>query len=514
MDVFGIEDVPQLLEGEDLEEVHEAFQEQVKQVTENPSKFENSEDLKAGFEVEYTLLDGNNAQASEEERDRIKDQEDFLDSELAASVIEMRTDPISEPDSLEEFERELQQKEDRTVELAEQEGFDLLRYGTNPFPMLREFKRSGDKNSRYELFANFLDDARNDGMVHDRFGIDESFDPRDIHYSGMIASTQTNMQAESLDDAVEKANFAYMFAPYAEALGANARIIEGKDTGISDMRMPLWEKSADVREDEEFGEKSPRAGKMESYFENVGDYFERLDPIYVAPDQDSAMDQAIANNWEDINIKFDRDEGNALVEIRPLSIQPSVREDLALSAFMMGRIAYAQDQDEDLLGIGEVNRNRYTAMHNGLSEKLYDSSGNQREATEVISDELDYARQGLDTLELDYQNFIDGDQDLFDVTLGRRLDSKQTPGDRSASNYRSNVDHYEMGIDDALEDAMGEFKVNGEEHPHREEAKRKLRIRRDSKFRDYDFEPEGFEDKTYDSFDDSGFPSDGGFVGP
>ncbi|EGQ42741.1 MAG: gamma-glutamylcysteine synthetase [Candidatus Nanosalina sp. J07AB43] len=514
MDVFGIEDVPQLLEDKELEQVQEAFQEQIEKIEQNPSRLENSEELKAGFEVEYTILDGNNSQASEEERDRIKNQGDeILDSELAASVIEARTDPISEPDSLKEFEQELQKKEDRTAELAENQGFDLLRYGTNPFPLLREFERSGGQESRYELFANFLDDVRNDEMVHHRFGINEAIDPRDIHYSGMISSTQTNLQAQGLDDAVDKANLAYMFAPYAEAIGANARIIEGKDTGISDMRMPLWEKSADIREDEDFGEKAPRAGKLESYFNDIGDYFERLDPIYVAPDADSAMDQAIANNWEDINIKFDREEGNALVEIRPLSIQPSVREDVALSAFMMGRIAYAQENQESLLDIGKVNRNRYTAMHNGLTEKLYDSSGKQREATSVIRDELDYARQGLDILDLDYQDFIGGEQDLFDVALGQRLESERTPGDRSAQNYRRNVDQYEMSLDDALADAMGEFKVNGEEHPYREQARKKIRARRESKFHDREFEPESFEDKTYDSFDDQ-FPDDGGFVGP
>ena len=502
-----------MLEGEELEQVHSAFQQQVKEITENPSKFENSEELKAGFELEYTLLDSENSQASEDERDRIKDQEEFLESELAASVIEARTDPISEPGSLEEFEKEIQGKEDRTVELAEEEGFDLLRYGTNPFPLLREFKRSGGPESRYELFANFLDDARNDGMVHDRFGIDEAVDPRDIHYSGMISSTQTNMQAQSLDDAVDKANFAYMFAPFAEAIGANARILEGKDTGISDMRMPLWEKSADIREDDEFGDNAPRAGKIDSYFDDMGDYFERLEPIYVAPDSDSALDQAIMNNWEDVNIKVDREEGNALVEIRPLSIQPSVREDVALSAFMMGRIAYAQENQEDLLDIDQVNRNRYTAMHNGLTEKLYDSSGEQREATSVIEDELDYARQGLDSLGVDYENFIDGDQDLFDATLQQRIDSGMTPGDRSAMNYRRNVDQYEMSLDNALADAMAGFKVNGEEHPYRENAREKIRIRKGSKFRNYDFEPEGFEDKTYDSSEDSSF-SNGGFVGP
>lgn len=471
MDVFGIEDVPQLLEGEELEEVHRAFQEQVKDIEENPSRFENSEELKAGFEVEYTLLDSDNNQASEQVRDRIKEKHDFLDSELAASVIEARTDPVSEPDSLREFEEELQDREQRTAELAAEEGFDLLRYGTNPFPILDEFERSGDEDSRYEMFANFLDESRNDEMVHDIFGIGESFDSRDIHYSGMIASTQTNLQAQSLDDAVDKANFAYMFAPFAEAVGANARIMEQKETGISDLRMPVWEKSADIREDDEFGSESPRAGKIDSYIgkeegQDIEDYFERLDPIYVAPDVEEApdaIDQAVMNNWKDVNIKFNDDA--ALVELRPFSIQPTVQEDLAISAFMMGRIAYAQNEEihgsggEDLLDIEKVNRNRYTAMHNGLDEKLYDSSGNQRHAVEVVQDELEYARQGLDSLDVDYDNFVPGDQDLFDYAFSGRLEEGIAPGDQSAERY--NELRQEMSDEEALAKVMEEYKISG-----------------------------------------------------
>ena len=467
MDVFGIEDVPQLLEGEELEEVHAAFQEQVEEIEQNPSRFENSEELKVGFEVEYTLLDQENEQASEETRDRIKNQEDFLESELAASVVEARTNPVSEPSSMEDLKRELVQKEERTAELAAEEGFDLLRYGTNPFPTVDEFERSGDEGTRYELFANFLDGVRNDGMVHDRFGINESFDPRDIHYSGMIASTQTNLQAESLDDAVDKANYGYMFAPFAEALGANARIIEQKDTGISDLRMPVWEDSADFRANDEFGDKPPRAGKIDSYIgkekgHDIEDYFERLNPIYVASDPNSALDQAIDNNWKDINIKFADDA--VLVELRPFSIQPSVQEDLALSAFMMGRIAYAQDEKihgqegEELMDIDRVNRNRYTAMYNGMTEKMYDSSGNHRQAVQVLQDEMDYAWKGLESLGVDYSSFVDGERGLFEQVFDERIESGTAPGDRSADRY--NELRQDMPDEEALAKVMGDYKIS------------------------------------------------------
>jgi gamma-glutamylcysteine synthetase len=475
VDVFGIEDVPQLLEGEQLEQVHESFQRQVEEIVENRSRYDNSEDLKVGYELEYTLLDGNNEQASEEERDRIKESHPkVLDSELAASVIEARTDPLV-PESLQELEQEIEVKEALTANAAAREGFDLLRYGTNPFPTVEEFDRSGEEGSRYHVFARFLNEQRNDEMVDDSFGQFETFDPRDIHYSGMIASTQTNLQAEGLQDAVDKANLAYMFMPYAEALGANARIMEQKDTGISDMRIPLWTASADFRSDEEFEkDEAPRAGRIDSYYGKEGghdieDYFERLDPIYVAPDVEEApdaVDQAIMNNWKDVNIKFDREGGNALVEMRPFSIQPSVREDLALSAFMMGRIAYAQDEDihgeggEDLMDIDLVKENRENAMYNGLDTELYDSSGDLRDASEVFRDELDYAREGLDSLDVDYESFIDGEQDLFDVEIEETFETGMTPGDRSAEAY--NRKRESIPDEEALSQVMEDYKVRGE----------------------------------------------------
>lgn len=468
MDVFGIDDVPQLLEGEELEQTHDSFQQQVDEIVQNPSKYDNSKALKAGFEMEYTLLDGNNEQASEEQRDRIKERApETLDSELAASVIEARTDPVV-PGSLGELEDEMREKETLTANAASREGFDLLRYGTNPFPTVEEFERSGEEGSRYDVFASFLDENRNDGMVTDSFGEKETFDPRDIHYSGMIASTQTNLQAEGLQDAVDKANLAYMFMPYAEALGANARIIEQKDTEISDMRIPLWEASADFRSEEEFeNDDTPRAGRIDSYYgkeegQDIEDYFERLDPIYIGPDVEGApdaVDQAVMNNWKDVNIKFDREGGNALVEMRPFSIQPSIREDLALSAFMIGRTAYAQEEDEDLMDIGLVNENRENAMYNGLDTELYDSSGDLRDAKEVLEDELDYAREGLDSLGVDYESFIDEEGDIFDVTLEQRLQNGQTPGDCSAEAY--NRKRREMPDEQALAEVMDNYKVKG-----------------------------------------------------
>lgn len=456
MDVFGLEDVPQLLEKDNLEKVHKSFKKQLEQIKENSSNYRSSEDIRIGFEVEYTLLDEDNETASRQVRNKLKNKSEFFDSELAASMLEIKTNPI-QPNNVKDLEEELLDKERLAVEEAEKEDLSLLRHGTDPFTDVENFERSGESGSRYEVFAEFLDDQRNDEEVIESFGLEESFDPRDIHYSGMIASTQSNLQAKSLEDAVEKANFAYSFLPYAVALGGNSRIIEGKDTGFSDIRVPLWEKSADFRSSEDYGEESPRAGKLESYYDSIDDYFERLDPIYVAPDPDSALDQAVANNWKDVNIKFDREDKNALVELRPLSIQPSAREDLALSMFMTGRIAYAQVNGESPMDIEKVNRNRYSAMHNGMDTPLYSSSSESLEdSTDVLNEELDYARKGLEILEIEY-DLEEDEGDLFDAVLSDRFEDGLTPGDRIAEDYKCLRE--DLDDSDALARVMKNYKI-------------------------------------------------------
>jgi xylose dehydrogenase (NAD/NADP) len=77
------------------------------------------------------------------------------------------------------------------------------------------------------------------------------------------------VQAASLDDAVEKANYAYMVAPYAVAMTGNARIVEGKDLGHPELRMPIWERSCDIRTPGQVAETvAPRAGKLDDYFDD------------------------------------------------------------------------------------------------------------------------------------------------------------------------------------------------------------------------------------------------------
>jgi len=133
--------------------------------------------------------------------------------------------------------------------------------------------------------------------------------------------------------------------------------------------MQLWEKSFDIRND---WDEEPDVGKMESYFEDFHDYVERVREqpriLNEEPYHEAALEIGQGMFWKDSRIKVMEDgelRDNVLVEFRQNSTQPSPAEDAAVHAFYIGRVNYAQEEGEELLDVEKVNRNRYSAMHNG-----------------------------------------------------------------------------------------------------------------------------------------------------
>lgn len=405
------------------------IEEEVGQILSNPSRFESDEEL-AGIEAEYSLVDSNHDSVSQETRDEVVEDLDFAGEEFASFIAEIETEPFKISD-LELLQRQLENREDKLVQSAVENSAQLVRHGTNPFINVEDFQHTQKCDDRYRSHSEFLDENRN-SFVDSSFG-DTDIDPRDIGYSGMITSTQLNMQALSLEDAVEKTNYIYMVSPSVVSATGNARILEGKDTGYNDLRVPLWRKSADTRNDDEFfDDEEPRVGRLDSYFDDIEDYLDRLDRSY------ESLDDAVKSNWKDTKIKFYGD--SAVVEARPVSMQPSAEEDMAVHAFYLGRLNYAQQADEDLMPINLVNRNREKAFHHGMGGKLHDMDGDLRDAQSVVMEELEKAREGLQDLGIGPEEYIDA--------LEERAKKGYTPSRQSAEDF------YDAGPDASPAEAI------------------------------------------------------------
>lgn len=398
----------------------ESFEQQVKEILDNSTRYENRNGWKIGLETEYPIVDMSLNPVTHETRDEMIEGLDFADVEVGGSQVEVRTDPMT-PDSLSELEQAMRSIESELSESASVYQVELLRAGTNPFVDLENIPVS--EQDKYQKVPAFHDRERH-SEVHPRFGRDEFVDPRDADLAALINSTQTNIEADSLEDAVVKANLTYMISPFMSAISSNARFLDSKDLGFADIRMPLWEKSHDTRNPENLSDEHIPAGKLDSYYSGIRDYFQRVgdQPFILNGEEkrDAALDIGIGTFWKDSRIKFNTEPENeryeAVVESRVVSTQPSIEEEIAMHGFYVGRLAYAQNRGEiegdetgteELLDIRKVNRNRYAAMHNGLDTKLYGTDGELEQADKVLGQQLDKAMKGLEYAGIDDEGYME-----------------------------------------------------------------------------------------------------------
>lgn len=410
--------------------MRQAFQKQAQEIIENEERFRKDYDsVKIGLEVEYPGIDENLEPLDRDTRNQIIQDLEFADTEVGGSQIEIKTDPmVMDGRDLSDIEKELRKRESAVLEKADEQNIKVLRAGTNPFVNLESIQTT-DK-PKYDTVPNFHDERRN-GVVHSILGTRETIDPRDADMAALINSTQTNIEASDLEDAVEKANYTYMITPFLTSITTNSRFLDGKDLGINDTRMPVWERSHDTRSEQDLGTEDVKVGKIDSYYRDINDYFERVkNDDFILHEESAAMDIGIGTFWKDSRIKFSEEPENDIydivVESRAVSTQPTIEEEIAVHGFYTGRILYAQGNGEELMDIEKVNRNRYAAIHNGLDTKLYGTEGDLREAEEVLEEELDKAAEGLNYAGIQGEEYLD--------LLYNRID-EGTPADTMAEEF-------------------------------------------------------------------------------
>jgi gamma-glutamyl:cysteine ligase YbdK (ATP-grasp superfamily) len=432
------------------------------------AEFKPPEGISVGVETEFYVLDGDDEPISEEQRDQLigkegdRDELDKVDHELGASMVEIASEPIHNLQNLDDLKDELKETEENLRQRVEEEDLQLIRHGTNTAQDIDEIERTTTEDKYIAVpnaygqmriedeFLEFSEDINAERMT-DEFGEIDAIDPRNEYLPASICSTQLNMQAEDLDDAVEKANIGYAIAPYITALSGNSRLVDGKDLGFNDTRMELWEKGFEIGD---FDKDDIDIGKIDEYFEDFEDVIERIteqprivndeeiDGIsdeYAEKAEDMPLNVAEGMFWKDSRIKTaDKDEVNdeVLVEFRQNSTQPTPEEDIAVHAFYIGRIIYEQeivdrDYPSDLLDEELVNKNRYTAMREGLDTELYDWEGEKRDAKEVIEEELKKAREGLEHAGIHDEGYMN--------LLENRLEKETVPSDEVAQAYYENL---------------------------------------------------------------------------
>lgn len=374
--------------------------------------------LRMGLEMEASLTLKNGEPLSEVERDEIVETHaQFADKELGASQIEWRTDPVilNTGGGLASLFTQASERSGLLEQSVNHHDAVILRSGTNPFIPIPQIIRTNKQ--KYRLVPDFHNDhrIRTDTLIGEVAQIDVG----DAAVVALLNSLQCNLEAISFTDAVDMANRSLMIGPLVVALSGNARFLAGVDSGMNDLRITAWEISHDVRTDEErrVG-KALRVGLPNDYFTDMADYFYRVGQHpFILDDPEHALQIGIGLFWQDTRIKVIGD--SLVVEFRPISIQPTVEEDLATMLFYLGRLQWSKLHGETLLPIEQVRENRALAIINGI--KPFQS---------VLPEEIDRAQSALLEIGVDPQikTFLD--------ILRVRVSVGMTPSDQIAQKVK------------------------------------------------------------------------------
>jgi gamma-glutamyl:cysteine ligase YbdK (ATP-grasp superfamily) len=229
--------------------------------------------------------------------------------------------------------------------------------------------------------------------------------PIDVGYAGVLSlcnSLQANLEVRGNQEAVDTTNAALSIVPILLAVAANARYLCGRDLRYADARMILWEHSHDVRGIEDFlADRPTRVGLPPRYFRDIQDYFDHVASFpNLLPNTEDALSTYIGLLWNDVRIKFigpNRETG--LVEVRPLSIQPSPFEDVACVGMLLGLLRYTLCQAPGLPPFNVLREDRLQAMIHGLDGRLHHQQADgrwvSRPARQVVAEAIDMAEEGL-----------------------------------------------------------------------------------------------------------------------
>lgn len=398
--------------------MRESFRAQAANILGNPGRFSKPPGiLRVGLEMEAGLVGRCGEQIVEGVRNRIIEPLEFADMELGGSQLEWRTEPIilNEAGGVSAMASQALERDAAVRGHAAMHDVSVLRSGSNPFIAVPAIVRT-DK-PKYRQVPDFHNrERRRENTV---IGVTEQVDVGDAAVVALLSSLQCNVEAEGLDDAVDLLNRSLMIGPEVVAISGNARLLEGADTGLADLRMSAWETSHDTRTAQERMQgKDQRVGLPARYIRDMEDYFAQIEERpFILFNPDNALRIGIGLNWQDTRIKIIGE--SAVVEFRPVSIQPSAAEDVAVMLFYLGRLAFSKHHEEPLMPMEQVRSRRDVAMSKGIAPYLAELPGR-----------LQQAKMGLEEA-----GILDAEIEPFFSLLEARIAQGKAPSDIAAQKF-------------------------------------------------------------------------------
>jgi len=324
-----------------------------------------------------------------------------FDREAGACQLEIRTYPREYSEGvLKEIETYLLDAILDIVELAERK-YDVdavfLLLGANPHPEVLSDKWISD-TERARKMAEWR-------RQFDEIKVGKRY-IKPHHIALAIQSMHVHIQGKSPDDVADKFNRLLYIIPEQIAISANSPIIGGEHLDYSEARLMLYEIADGCRAG------MPKIPKYPISLMEYGEYVSSFEPIMA-----TSLTDMIKERHEDNRIRL---EIPFRVENRVYPTQCTVRENMALLEYIMGRLKYAQRWSrQDFPPLKEIEMNRMEAIRNSLNGKFI-WNGRGIEIKTHMMEAINKAGKGIKSL--------DAEAKYLDI-LRRRVRKRKTAAD-------------------------------------------------------------------------------------
>lgn len=321
--------------------------------------------------------------------------------EAGACQLEIRSFPREySTEALRETEEYLLDAVEDIVELAERihgEEAIFLLIGSNPHPSAFSDKWIS-KTERAKRLASWRSQ-----FPAIKVG-DKQIRPE--HVALCIQSIHLHIQGVSPHDVADKYNRLLYTIPEHVAISANSPIMAGEILDYVESRLLLYEQA-------DGGNAGfPKLKKYPTSLVDYGKYLLSFQPIFA-----SSLTGIVKERHEDARIRF---EIPFRVENRVCPMQCTMKENMALIEFTIGRLKYAQRWSrQDFPSLKEIEINRIEAIRKSIKGEFI-WNGKSVPARDYLIESIEKAEKGIKTL---------GCRPRYLDIIRRRVEKRKTSGD-------------------------------------------------------------------------------------
>jgi len=331
-----------------------------------------------GIEVEFSIINNKNKlqpMFSELLSEKISDH--YIVPELGSYQIEINPPPLPLiKGCFNSFYNTLQQSRTLLEKNAKQHQVEIIPIGI-PFyiqsDLFQNLNQNFTQKNRYLVSAHYFGDYNKDGLFVPYKNGDGFLLPGDTGVT-IINELHVQIQSLNIEDLMNLFNYSQLITAPFICLGANSGITNGLELTNIEHQIEIFEKSEGV-----FDGKPgfPRVGFFPSYIHSLDEYIDialSFKPLYYPTDEEgsTAFDLMLGIYYGWTRIRYGiTPTPHFRIEFRPLSVQPTMIENIALSECYIKSLLTLMNAKVPLLPEHYLKNNFKEAIKEGMDAHLF-----------------------------------------------------------------------------------------------------------------------------------------------